>query len=55
MADEARAEAFAANGRRDEALALFDALIAAYSDRYGGEHRIVLTLRERRDEVANQR
>ncbi|MFY8134383.1 MAG: hypothetical protein ACOVKS_05240, partial [Aquimonas sp.] len=55
MADEARAEAFAANGRRVEALALFDALIAAYSDRYGGEHRIVLTLRERRDEVANQR
>ncbi len=55
MADEARAEAFAANGRREEALALFDALNAAYSERYGAEHRIVLTLRERRDEVANTR
>lgn len=55
MADEARAEAFAANGRRDEALALFDALIAAYSERYGAQHRIVLTLRERRDELANPR
>ncbi len=55
MADEARAEAFAADGRLDEALALFDQLIAAYSERYGAEHRIVVTLRERRAELASAR
>lgn len=52
MADEARAEALAAGGQRDEALEIYRRLIQTYSERYGADSSIVERLRKRSDEIA---
>jgi hypothetical protein len=52
MALEARAEAYAINGRVAEAVALYDGLVETYGKRYGAESNIVEQIRARRDEIA---
>jgi hypothetical protein len=52
MADKARAEAFVAGGRRDEALEIYALLIRTFSERYGADSSIVERLRARRDEIS---
>jgi tetratricopeptide (TPR) repeat protein len=52
MADEARAEAYAVNGRAAEGVVLYDELIATYSEHYGADSNIVARTRKRRDEIA---
>lgn len=52
MADEARAEAYAVNGRVAEAVALYDGLVATFSEHYGAGSNIVARTRQRRDEIA---
>jgi serine/threonine-protein kinase len=52
MADEARAEAYAINGRLPEAMALYDGLIAIFSEHHGADSNIVARTRQRRDELA---
>jgi serine/threonine-protein kinase len=52
MADEARAEAYAVNGRVAEAVALYDGLIDTYSANYGADSNIVARTRQRREEIA---
>ena len=52
MADEARAEALVAGGRRGEALEIYRRLILTYSERYGADSNIVERLRERSEQIA---
>lgn len=52
MADEARAEALVAGGRRGEALEIYRLLILTYSQRYGADSSIVERLRTRSEQIA---
>lgn len=52
MAVEARAEAYAINGRSGEAVTLYDGLVEIYSQRYGADSSIVEQIRLRRDAIA---